>query len=263
VFQINLTPNVQGRVLAAVTKDSLHAVTVAILASSDASDAALVSEFVRALRNSRVKIIANETFAPGTTDLTRQLTRIRRAALSLVPLPPDVDTVRSMPEVSIDVMLVCSSRETDLISVAAQIPTQKIWTRIVGNASWGSPSVRLQAGEAAEGVVFATTYDFSYREAREFAQAYQMARGSESSIVTALSYDAASLALQAISTGARNRSQVREFLGNVQNWPGVTGMITFSPDGCNGEAMVRMIRGGRVQPVSDWQLLAAQQPQSE
>ena len=257
IFQINLTARAQGAFLASVVADSLRAQAVAILSTYDPHDQALSSEFARVVREKGLIVIAHEYFITGTTDLTRPLSAIRRAALQRTPPPADMDTVHFMPEInSIDAMLVCSSHETDLVAVAAQIPTQKIWTRVVGNATWGNSSVRQQAGEAAEGVLFATTFDQSYPEARNFAEAYRAERGNEPILATALGYDATSLVLQAISTGARTRPEVRRFLADVKEWPGVTGLITLAPDGCNRNAMVRMIRGGTIRPVGDWQILS-------
>jgi len=257
IFQLNLTARAQGAFLASVVADSLRAQTVAILSTYDPHDQALSSEFARVVREKGLIVIAHEHFITGTTDLTRPLSAIRRAALQRTPPPAEMDTVHFMPEInSIDAMLVCSSHEADLVAVAVQIPTQKIWTRVVGNATWGNSSVRQQAGEAAEGVLFATTFDQSYLESRNFTDAYRAERGNEPMLATALGYDATSLALQAISTGARTRTEVRRFLADVKEWPGVTALITMAPDGCNRNAMVRMIRGGTIRPVSDWQILS-------
>jgi len=269
VFQVNLTPGAQGRLLASVAMDSLKARTVATLSSVEPDDRALTEEFVKTAQEKGGEVLVQEWFFPNTSDLRPQLARIRKAGLLrdttlsedirrklALNQPTELDTMRLMREVNtIDVLLVSSSNERDLINLAAQIPTQKIWARVLGGAAWSGQGVREQAGEDAEAVVHTTSFDPNAPEVHDFLDSYRLAKRENPDLVTALSYDAASLVIHAILQGARTRAQVRDAIGEVRNWPGASGMITFSPDGRNMEANVRTIRGGVVTPVYDWSQL--------
>ena len=215
------------------------------------------------------EVIVQEWFHPGSQDMRLQLTEIRiEGLLRDTMLSEDLrtrlearewtelDTMRIMREVNtIDVMLVSSSNEDDIVSLAAQIPTQKIWARVLGGAGWGSQDVRENAGENAEGIVFTTRMDRFAPTARRFIDTYRVARRDDPSLVTMLSYDAASIIIHAVSMGAKTRVQVRNALANMHNWPGVTGPVTFGEDGANTDAYIRIIRGGVVQAVTNWQHL--------
>jgi len=264
VFQANSTPAAQGRLLASVAMDSLHARTVATLSSVSPDDKAMATAFADEVRKKGGEVFVQEWFFPNTEDWRPQLMQIRTAGLMrdttlkeetrqklALGEPTELDTMRLMREVTtIDVMLVSSASQEDLIKLAAQIPTQKIWARVLGGVVWGSQNVRQQAGEDAEGIIFTTNYGAA--GTRQFEDRYRLVRRQQPNIVTALSYDAASLVIRSVHDGARTRAQVREMLASQQNWPGASGRITFGPDGSNTEAVVRIVRGGTVRAVFDW-----------
>lgn len=270
IFQVNLTPVAQGRLLANVAMDKLRARTVATLSSVEPDDRAMADEFARVVREKGGEVFVQEWFFPNTSNMIPQLSRIRTAGLVRdttvsedirrrlsLGQPTPLDTMRLMREVNtIDVLLVSSSNPRDIVYLAAQVPTQKIWARVLGGAVWGSQSVREQAGEDAEGVVFTTNFDPATPVAQSFVDGYRLEKREDPDIVTALSYDATALVIRAVSQGARTRTQVRDALANTRSFPGVTGTITFSSDGYNSEACVRTIRGGIVMPVVDWEHLA-------
>jgi len=269
VFQVNLTPGAQGRLLASVAVDSLHSQTVVTLSSVEPDDRTMADEFARVVGEKGAEVFLQEWFFPGTSNMLPQLSRIRTAGLLRdttlseeirrrlsLGQPTPLDTMRLKREVNtIDALLVSASDPKDIVYLAAQIPTQKIWARVLGGAAWGSRLVREQAGEDAEGIVFTTNFDPSAPAAQAFVDAYRLGRRAEPDIVTALSYDAARLVIRAVAQGARTRLQVRDAIGSTQNSPGATGMITFSPDGCNEAAAIRTVRGGLIVPVADWSQL--------
>lgn len=269
IFQVNLTPGAQGRLLASIALDSLKGHTVATLSSVEPDDRAMAEEFARAVQEQGGEVFVQEWFFPNTSNMLPQLTRIRTAGLlrdttlseeirrrlSLGQTTP-LDTMRLMREVNtIDVLLVSSSDPRDIIYLAAQVPTQKIWARVVGGSLWGSQEVREQAGEYAEGIVFTTNFDLTAPTSQGFIDAYRIEKRTNPTLVSALAYDATTLVVRALSNGARTRVQVRDALAATRSFPGASGMITFSSDRCNGEAYVRTVRGGIVTPVASWDQL--------
>lgn len=268
VFQINTTPGAHGRLLAAVAFDSLGARTAAILSSTDADDRDMAGAFAQAFRRRGGEVVAEQTFVPKTNDYRPQLSQIRTVGLLRdTTLAADIrarvladrgeaeapDTALvSLDVTTIDVLLISSGDEQDLISIAAQIPRRRIWARILGTFAWGSQEVRRQAGEDAEGVIFATNYDPTTEGTRRFLDAYRAARREYPTYVAALSYDAASLIIAAIRNGAQDRRQVRDALAATRDWRGASVPITFDADGSNRDMYIRIIRGGIAAPVADW-----------
>jgi branched-chain amino acid transport system substrate-binding protein len=269
VFQVNTPPAAQGRILASVAIDSLKAMTVATLSSFDPDDRAMADEFARTVVEKGGEVMVQEWFAPGSVDLRPQLRLIRREGLvrdttiaeeTRLALKEarwtELDTMQIMREVNtIDVLLVCSGDDRDLVNLAAQIPTQKIWARILGGTGWGSRNLRRKAGENAEGVVFATRNDIWAPATRRFVDAYRMDRHDEPSAINMLSYDATSLVIKTIVLGAKTRMQVRDGIAATANWHGASGIITLGADGGNTQAFVRTLRGGMIQRVPDWSKL--------
>jgi branched-chain amino acid transport system substrate-binding protein len=269
VFQLNTTPLAQGRLLARIAIDSLKARTVATLSSFEPQDRAMADAFAEEVRALGGEVFIQEWFYPNTIDIRPQIAEIRLASLLsdtsisedirrrlALDLPTELDTMRLMREArTIDVLLVSSNNEHDAINIAAQIPTQKIWARILGGSIWGEQAVRQEAGEDVEGVVFATGFDPGAESSRHFIGAYRLDRREDPSNITALTYDATSLVVTAIASGARTRQQVRDYIAETSNWPGAGGMVTFDESGANIESNIRMIRGGLVTPVADWTTL--------
>ena len=171
-------------------------------------------------------------------------------------MPTELDTMKIMREArTIDVLLVASNNPRDVVNIAAQIPTQKIWARVLGGSIWGEQRVRQEAGEDAEGVIYATSFDPNGPESRRFVDAYRLARRENPSNIAALAYDASSLVSEAISKGARTRGQIRDYLAAVAGKQGATSGITFDESGANVEANLRLIRGGVVNIITDWTTL--------
>ncbi|HDS73910.1 MAG TPA: hypothetical protein ENN56_00065 [Firmicutes bacterium] len=171
-------------------------------------------------------------------------------------MPTELDTMKIMREAStIDVLLVASNNTRDIVNIAAQIPTQKIWARILGGSAWGEQRVRQEAGEDAEGVIFATSFDPNGPESRRFVDTFRLARRENPSNITALAYDATSLVSEAITNGARTRGQIREYIATINGKHGVSGEISFDEAGANTDANLRLIRGGIVNTITDWSTL--------
>lgn len=269
VFQLNATPEAQGRLLAAVAIDSLKARTVATLSSVEPHERAMADAFADEVRLRGGEVFIQEWFFPNSADLRPQLSEIRLASLLsdtsisedirrrlALNLPTELDTMRLMREArTVDVLLVASNNPRDVINIAAQVPTQKIWARILGGPVWGEPRVRREAGEDAEGVIFTSGFDANAPESRAFVDSYRIARRENPSNITALAYDATSIVIDAITAGYRTRGQLRERIASTEGRPGASGTVTFSPDGANTESNIRLIRGGSIITPQAWDTL--------
>ena len=269
VFQANTTPAAQGRILAQVAFDSLNARTAAVLSSLDTDDQAMADAFAEVFTQKGGEVAIQEWFHAGTVDIRPQLSQIRREGLLRDTTLSEqirrnlearewteLDTMRIMYEVNtLDILVVSSSDDRDLVNIAAQIPTQKIWARVLGGFLWSDRDVRNQAGENAEGVIFTTRYDRFFPSSNRFINAYRMAKHDEPSIVAMMSYDATAMIIRAIAGGARTRTQVKDAVASTRNWPGASGVISFGSDGSNQEAFVRTIRGGVAQEILNWSQL--------
>ncbi|RLC59099.1 MAG: branched-chain amino acid ABC transporter substrate-binding protein, partial [Chloroflexota bacterium] len=126
---------------------------------------------------------------------------------------------------------------------------------IVGSDSWGDPKTLELCGDACEGLFFSTHYaaEGATGATKEFIDAYEAKYGETPGDVAALTWDAFGILLQAIqNTGgltgdlAKDREAVKNELGKIKDFDGITGRMTFTPEGdpikC---AVIVKIEGGK------------------
>lgn len=107
---------------------------------------------------------------------------------------------------------------------------------ILGGDAAGQMNARTEWGEAWAGVQYA---DFAYPEdtpaLRDFREAYRRRFGENPQAPDILTYDAVTLVMEGIRSGARTGPELRDFLMSLGRdrppFPGLSGPITFEPDG--------------------------------
>lgn len=114
------------------------------------------------------------------------------------------------------------------------------WTKpVMGSDSWGSADLFPLSKGAVVGDFFTTHYAAkgATGKTKEFIDKYQKTYGYVPDDVAALTYDATYIVLQAIQdaglTGnlAKDRVAVKDAMGRIKSFSGVTGNMQFTPDG--------------------------------
>ncbi|HDQ41530.1 MAG TPA: ABC transporter substrate-binding protein [Desulfonatronum sp.] len=164
-------------------------------------------------------VVAFETFTTKDVDFSAQLTNIIRAN-------PDVLFV---PQYYNEVPLI--------VKQAGALGWDK---PIMGSDSWGSGDLMGLCGDDCKGHFFSTHYAAAGATGatKDFIEGYQAVYGKTPDDVAALTWDSVNIMLQAIKdtgglTGnlANDREAVKNALGAVTNFDGITGEMTFTPDG--------------------------------
>src|SRR5271165_3254744 len=155
-----------------------------------------------------------ETYAQEATDVRSQLTKIKAAH-------PDGVVVGSYPADSVFVLR--QARELEL--------RQPLFfqTEAVAN-----PDVLRDAGDAANGAFYILAAPAAGKTSDDFAAAYSAKFGKKPELFAAEGYDIVRLVGRALAaaTGAPvSGSGIRNFLYQVRNYPGASGMITFDMNG--------------------------------
>ncbi|MBI9101868.1 MAG: ABC transporter substrate-binding protein [Spirochaetales bacterium] len=126
--------------------------------------------------------------------------------------------------------------------VAMIVPQAKDlgWDKpVMGSDSWGSADlVKLSQG-AVKGYYFTTHYAAAgaVGETKAFIDAYEEAYGYTPDDVGALSFDAVNIVLKAIQTAGitgdlrADREAIKDAIASLASYPGITGTMTFTPDG--------------------------------
>ena len=164
-------------------------------------------------------IVAYESFTTGDTDFSAQLTKIKGTAADILFTPQYYNEVPL------------------IVKQAQELGLQLI---IVGSDSWGDPKTLELCGDACEGMYFSTHYaaEGAVGATKVFIDAYEAQYGETPGDVAALTWDALGLLLQAIqNTGGltgkleTDREAVKNELGKIKDFDGITGKMTFTPEG--------------------------------
>jgi branched-chain amino acid transport system substrate-binding protein len=120
----------------------------------------------------------------------------------------------------------------DVGLIAQQARRQGIDKPLVGSDAWSSPELIKLSEGAVEGAYFANHYaaDIATPVARGFISAYQQKYGNTPDDVAALTYDSFGLLFEALHrASAPDRQALRDAMGVVSGYTGVTGDIRFNP----------------------------------
>jgi branched-chain amino acid transport system substrate-binding protein len=179
-------------------------------------------------------VVAFESFTTGDTDFSAQLTKIKGSGAEFFFTPQYYNEVP---------LIVKQAQELGLTQV------------IIGSDSWGDPKTLELCGDACEGLYFSTHYaaEGATGATKEFIDRYEAAYGETPGDVAALTWDAIDILLKAIQNTdglsgdlAADREAVKDELGKVAGFVGITGKMTFTPDGdpikC---AVIVKIQGGK------------------
>ena len=164
-------------------------------------------------------VVAFESFTTGDTDFSAQLTKIKGSGAEFLFTPQYYNEVP---------LIVKQAKELGL-----NFP-------IVGSDSWGDPKTLELCGDACEGLFFSTHYaaEGATGATKEFIDRYNETYGEVPGDVAALTWDGMRIVLQAIqNTGglsgdlAKDREAVKNELGKITDFDGITGKMSFTPEG--------------------------------
>lgn len=125
---------------------------------------------------------------------------------------------------------------------------------LIGSNNWHSSDLIERAGSYAEGAVFTDGFFPESKDAaiKAVVDAYRSAYQEEPDILAAQAYDAASLLLSLIRDKRDTPATVREGLLAVQDYPGVSGLTSFTPSGeAEKKLFVIQIENGKFVRMSD------------
>jgi branched-chain amino acid transport system substrate-binding protein len=164
-------------------------------------------------------VVAFESFTTGDADFSAQLTNIADSGAEFIFSPQYYNEVG---------LIVQQAHELG-------------WDApIVGSDSWGSPDTVELCGEDCYGLFFSTHYaaEGATGATKQFIDDYNAEYGYVPADVAALTWDGFKIVEQAIMdcgelTGdlAVDRECVRDAMADITNFAGITGNMTFTPEG--------------------------------
>ncbi len=211
-FRNVITDDVQAAQMAEYAINSLGLRRFAILHANNDYGVALRRAFEAGVQANGGQVVAVESYLDGDSNFSAQLTNI----------------ARQNPEA-----LYIGGYYTEAAKIAQQAALQGLNVRLMGADGFDSPELISLGGAAVEGALFTSGFYNATEDplAAEFVRKYEAAYGMKPDMFAANAYDSARIILEAIQAVGPNRAAVRDWIANVQDFPGVTGVTTFADNG--------------------------------
>ena len=106
--------------------------------------------------------------------------------------------------------------------------------QLLGTNLWHSVSLMEMSREYVQGAVFPDGFqsDSDLLQVRRFVSHFEAVYGQKPGFIEAVAYDSMRILLELLAHPAvRSRAGLRDALGQLSHYPGVTGLTAFGPDG--------------------------------
>ncbi len=210
IFRVCFLDEFQGYVMAKFAREHTNAATAAVLADQKSDySISLADVFSRELAKLGGEIVVREAYAQGDTDFRAQLTAIKQHH-------PDV--------------LFIPGYYTDVGLIARQARELGIQSILLGGDGWESDQIYELGGSAIDGGYYVSHFALEDPSPRiqKYVRDYREAYGRDADGLSALSYDAAMVAIAAM-TRAPDLSgpHLRDEIAKTRDFPGISGTITL------------------------------------
>jgi branched-chain amino acid transport system substrate-binding protein len=235
IFRVCFIDDFQGTLMAKFARETLKLKRAAILSSASSAQSVGLAKFFRAgFATGGATIAADQKYNEGDKDFRAQLTAIKAAGADGI----------FVPGYYAEAALICRQAR----DLGLTVP-------LFGIDGWESPELVKLAGAAVEGGYFSTHYSAENRSPRvvDFNRRFQQRWGAPSDSLSALGYDSAMLAIDAIRrAGSTDGAKIRAALAATKGYPAVTGTITFDADrNPTKSAVVLTVKNGQFAFVQD------------
>ncbi len=232
IFRDSLTEMVVIPNTIRLAKEKLGIKKVAVLyGNDDAFTKSGYDVFKKALGDSNIQILNEQTFAKGDRDFSPQLTQIRS-------MHPDALIVSALVEEASGI--VSQARQ---LGIPEDVP-------IIGGNGFNSPSLMKNAGKAAENVIVGAAWNATSSNPlnRKFVAAYTARYGFPPDQFAAQAYAGVHIAREALMRAGPtdDRKAVRDALAQIRGLDTVLGKFSFTVGrDADHPPVVEVVRGGK------------------
>lgn len=231
IFRNSLTEAVVIPNTIRIAGEKLGIKKVAVLyGNDDAFTKGGYDAFKKALADSQIEILSEQTFAKGDRDFSPQLTQIKAKG-------PDA--------------IICSAlveEASGIISQARQLGIPQS-VRIIGGNGFNSPALIKNAGEAAEGVVVGAAWNVTSASPlnKKFVETFTARYGNPPDQFAAQAYAGVFIAHEAMKrAGSTDRKAIRDALRGIKDFDTVLGKFSFTEGRDADHApVVQVVKGGK------------------
>jgi branched-chain amino acid transport system substrate-binding protein len=236
VLRNSITNRQQAREIAAYAVNVLTLKRFCILYSDDGYGMELMRVFSEEVVKLGGEIIARASYDPLATDFGPQIKYLKEADLSkygfLGPPTQQKSEIREYKPGFDAVFLPSDYDQAGLI--AAQLAFYSIeGVTLLGTNGWNSQDLFKIGGKYIDGGIFVDGFFPGSTDplVRSFVERYRNRYDEDPTLLAAQAYDTTGMILKALQQGAVTGEAVRDFVGRIQNFSGVTGPISSTPEG--------------------------------
>lgn len=233
IFRVCFIDPFQGLVMAKFAKNTLQATTAGLFVDNGSDYAkGLAQYFANTFKQMGGEIVSEQYYGNKDMDFKSQLTEYKNKN-------PDV--------------LFVPGYYTQVGQIAQQARDLGLSAIFLGGDGWDSTKLTEIGGEAIHGAYYSNHYHAKEdrAEVKQFVEAYQKEYGVVPTGLAALGYDAARLALDAMTRAKSiNGADLRDAIAASKDFPGVTGKITINKErNADKSAIVLQVTGEGFEPV--------------
>lgn len=229
LFRILPTDQVEAEELAAYSFYKLGLKKMAIIYVNNDYSIGMKDYFREKMQRIGGEITTIETFSEGrTTDFTSELNKIKNSE-------PDG--------------IFIAGYYTEVALIARQAQELGLDLPIIGTDGVSSEELISLGGKAVEGIRFNGFFysDIKQNRSEEFIRNFKKRYDKEPDSYTALAYDAAQMLIEAIRKNGASREGIYEFLSKVNEFPGITGNITFDKNhDVKSKIVILTVKDGKI-----------------
>ncbi|MBW2558652.1 MAG: penicillin-binding protein activator [Deltaproteobacteria bacterium] len=231
VFRYFLTGNMQAKALVAYSIHNLGIKNFAILYPDDNYGTEMMTLFWDEVLRQGGEIRGVEPYSGKQTDFGKEIKALTGLNLSE---EDEASGEKPIPIVDFNALFI-----PDSCFIASMIAPQLAFyditgVQLLGTSIWNSPDILKKGSEYLEGAIFTDCFflDSARPEVRDFIDRFYIACGREPGNMEALAYDATRIMADLITGNAvETRGDMKDGLSLVEDYPGITGMTSFSGTG--------------------------------
>lgn len=236
VLRNSITNRQQAREVAAYAVNVLNLKRFCILYSDDGYGLEMMRVFSEEAVRLGGEIIARSSYDPNATDFGPQIKYLKEVDLSKYGfLGPPIQQKGDIREYKPGFDAVFLPSDYDQAGlIAAQLAFYSIeGVTLLGTNGWNSQDLFRIGGKYIDGGIFVDGFfpGSTDPSVRSFVERYRSRYDEDPTLLAAQAYDTAGMILKAMQQGAVTGEAVRDFVGRIQNFSGVTGPISSTPEG--------------------------------
>ncbi len=276
VFQVSPAVERIGQTIAEYAVNELDIKEFAIISPDDLGGVTVSRSFTQTVYRLGGEVVYTGYYGTGATDFKMQIRPLREFLLMKTEEQLAAGEIDSTDYIEIErIPLDDSTGETvdsvvfidtedwpvqlgglflpgypdELKLLIPQIRYHIIRTKFLGADGWDSEELVSEVRRYVGDAVFATDFHVGSDDANwvEFANAYSAEFGRQPDKVAALTFDAVALILSGMREGYNEPEKLRDYLGGIKDYHGVSCKITFKGNGrANDEVRIYTIDGDKI-----------------